>query len=171
MTDQVNRTALVYAECANGKLRRVALEALGAARRLAGDGGEVHAVLAGGGPAAALAEAAAELAARGARVVHVVDDPALARFAPEAFAAAIGAAVAAVRPSVHCARPHRGGARARAPRGRRAAWAATSRTLPPSMVTDGGSDRDLYPPALRRQGVRAAALLAWRTVDRHGTPE
>ena len=49
------------------KLRRVALEALGAARRLAGDGGEVHAVLAGGGPAAALAEAAAELAARGAR--------------------------------------------------------------------------------------------------------
>ena len=83
-----------------GKLRRVALEALGAARRLAGDGGEVHAVLAGGGPAAALAEAAAELAARGAGVVHVIDDPALARFAPEAYAAAIGAAVAAVQPSV-----------------------------------------------------------------------
>ncbi|WP_308858325.1 electron transfer flavoprotein subunit alpha/FixB family protein [Paenibacillus sp. R14(2021)] len=96
----MKRTALVYAECADGKLRRVALEALGAARLLAGDGGSVHAVLVGGGPEAALQEAAAELAARGAGVVHVVDDPALAGFAPEAYAAVIGAAVAAVRPSV-----------------------------------------------------------------------
>ncbi|NBD27520.1 electron transfer flavoprotein subunit alpha/FixB family protein [Paenibacillus glycinis] len=100
MTDTANRTALVYAECMDGKLRRVALEALGAARRLAGDGGAVHAVVVGGGPGAALREAAAELAARGAGVVHVVDDPALAGFAPEAYAAAIGAAVAAARPSV-----------------------------------------------------------------------
>ncbi|RAP74468.1 electron transfer flavoprotein subunit alpha/FixB family protein [Paenibacillus montanisoli] len=102
MSDQSKRTALVYAECAEGKLRRVALEALGAARRLAGDGGSVHAVLAGGGSAAspALAAAAAELAARGAGVVHVIDDPALAGFAPEAYAAAIGAAVAAVQPSI-----------------------------------------------------------------------
>ncbi|WP_308637752.1 electron transfer flavoprotein subunit alpha/FixB family protein [Paenibacillus silvisoli] len=102
MSDQSKRTALVYAECAEGKLRRVALEALGAARQLAGDGGSVHAVLAGGGSAAgpALAAAAAELAARGAEVVHVVDDPALAGFTPEAYAAAIGAAVAAVQPSI-----------------------------------------------------------------------
>ncbi|SDW68072.1 electron transfer flavoprotein alpha subunit apoprotein [Paenibacillus sp. CF384] len=103
MSDQMKRTALVYAECAEGKLRRVALEALGVARLLAGDGGSVHAVLAGGGSAAssaALAAAAAELAARGAGVVHVVDDPALAGFAPEAYAAAIGAAVAAVQPSI-----------------------------------------------------------------------
>ncbi|MBW7475999.1 electron transfer flavoprotein subunit alpha/FixB family protein [Paenibacillus oenotherae] len=93
-----SRTALVFAECADGKLRRVALEALGAARQLVQDGGAVHAVLVGGGTAAS--EAAAELAARGAGVVHVIDDPALAQFAPEAYAAAIGAAVAAVRPSM-----------------------------------------------------------------------
>lgn len=99
MTD-TKVTALAYAECSEGKLRRVALEALGAARRLAGDGGSVHAVLVGGGPGAGLGAAAAELAARGAGVVHVVDDPALAGFAPEAYAAAIGAAVAAARPSV-----------------------------------------------------------------------
>lgn len=99
MTDTTHATALVYAECLDGKLRRVALEALGAARQLAGDG-SVHAVLAGGGPGAALREAAAELAARGAGVVHVVDDPALAGYAPEAYAAAIGAAIAAARPSL-----------------------------------------------------------------------
>ncbi|MBM7568942.1 electron transfer flavoprotein subunit alpha/FixB family protein [Paenibacillus sacheonensis] len=99
MTDTTVK-ALVYAECLDGKLRRVALEALGAARLLAGDGGSVHAVLVGGGPGAALQEAAAELAARGAGVVHVVDDPALAGFAPEAYAAAIGAAVAAAQPSI-----------------------------------------------------------------------
>lgn len=93
-------TALVFAECADGKLRRVALEALGLARRLAGDSGSVHAVLAGAAPVPAQAEAAAELAARGAQVVHIVDDPALVRFAPEAYAAAIGAAIAAVQPSI-----------------------------------------------------------------------
>ncbi|BBH22745.1 electron transfer flavoprotein subunit alpha [Paenibacillus baekrokdamisoli] len=100
MNESPTRSALVFAECSDGKLRRVALEALGLARRLAGDGGDVHAVLAGGAPAAAQAAAAAELAARGARVVHVVDDPALAQFAPEAYAAAIGAAIAAVQPSI-----------------------------------------------------------------------
>lgn len=100
MTDTGKITALVYGECLDGKLRRVALEALGAARRLAGDGGAVHAVVVGGGPGAALREAAAELAARGAEVVHVVDDPALAGFAPEAYAAAIGAAVDAAGASV-----------------------------------------------------------------------
>ncbi|CAH1217755.1 Electron transfer flavoprotein subunit alpha [Paenibacillus plantiphilus] len=94
-----NHTALVFAECSDGKLRRVALEALGIARRLAQDGGAVHAVLAGG-ESAARSAAAAELAARGAGVVHVIDDPALALFAPEAYAAAIGAAAAAVGPSV-----------------------------------------------------------------------
>lgn len=100
MSDTGKRTALVYAECAEGALRRVALEALGAARRLAGDGGSVHAVVVGGGASAALQAAAAELAARGAEVVHVVDDPALAGFVPEAYAAAIGAAIAAVQPSI-----------------------------------------------------------------------
>lgn len=91
----MSRTILVFAESRSGSLRRVALEALGAARRLAGADGEVHAVLACFGGAA---EEAAALAARGADVVHIADDPSLRAYAPEAYIAAIGAAIAAVRP-------------------------------------------------------------------------
>lgn len=91
----VSRTILVYAECRDGALRRVALEALGAARRLAGEDGAVHAVLACSSGAA---EEAAALLARGADVVHIADDPALRAYAPEAYIAALGAAMTAVRP-------------------------------------------------------------------------
>lgn len=91
----MTRTILVFAEHRAGALRRVALEALGAARRLAGEGGSVHAVIAGLGSAA---EEAAALIARGADVVHVADDPSLRDYAPEAYIAAIGAAITAVRP-------------------------------------------------------------------------
>ncbi|MWC27760.1 electron transfer flavoprotein subunit alpha/FixB family protein [Paenibacillus sp. MMS18-CY102] len=91
-------TCLVYAESKDGRLRRVTLEALGAARLLAGDGGTVHAVIAGT-DSAALAEAAAELAARGAAVVHIADDPTLHGSAPEAVQAVIAAAIEAVQPS------------------------------------------------------------------------
>jgi len=88
---------LVYAECKDGRLRRVALEALGAALRIAGEDGAVHALVSGA-DSAALAEAAAELAARGAAVVHVADDPALRDGAPEAVQAAIAAAIEAAAP-------------------------------------------------------------------------
>ncbi|MGO4370156.1 electron transfer flavoprotein subunit alpha/FixB family protein [Paenibacillus sp. MCAF20] len=91
----MSRTILVFAESRSGSLRRVALEALGAARRLAGKDGEVHAVLACFGGAA---EEAAALAARGADVVHIADDPSLRAYAPEAYIAAIGAAIAKVAP-------------------------------------------------------------------------
>jgi electron transfer flavoprotein alpha subunit len=91
----MGRTILVFAESRDGKLRRVALEALGAARRLAGGDGSVHAVLATAGGAA---DEAAELAARGADVVHIADAPALRAFAPEAYIAALRAAMEAVRP-------------------------------------------------------------------------
>ncbi|MBD2872419.1 electron transfer flavoprotein subunit alpha/FixB family protein, partial [Paenibacillus sp. IB182493] len=87
----MSKTILVFAESRDGALRRVALEALGAARRLAGEDGAVHAVLACSGGAA---EEAAALLARGADVVHVADDPALRAYAPEAYAAALGAAMA-----------------------------------------------------------------------------
>ncbi|WP_188888872.1 electron transfer flavoprotein subunit alpha/FixB family protein [Paenibacillus radicis (ex Gao et al. 2016)] len=89
------KTILVFAECRDGKLRRVALEALGAARLLAGGDGEVHAVLAGSGAVSGEADA---LAVRGADVVHVADDSALQSYAPEAYLAAIGAAIDAVQP-------------------------------------------------------------------------
>ena len=91
----MSKTILVFAESRDGALRRVALEALGAARRLAGKDGAVHAVLACSGGAA---EEAAALTARGADVVHIADDPSLRAFAPEAYIAALGAAMAAVRP-------------------------------------------------------------------------
>ncbi|WP_168118705.1 electron transfer flavoprotein subunit alpha/FixB family protein [Paenibacillus sp. HB172176] len=91
----MSRTILVYAECRGSALRRVALEALGAARRLAGQDGAVHAVLACSGGAA---DEAAALIARGADVVHVADDPALSSYAPEAYLAVLGAAVSAARP-------------------------------------------------------------------------
>ncbi|MFD0589522.1 electron transfer flavoprotein subunit alpha/FixB family protein [Paenibacillus sp. GCM10027627] len=86
---------LVFAERRDGALRRVAFEALGAAKRLAGEGGSVHAVLAGAGSAA---EDAAALIARGADVVHIADDPSLHVYAPEAYSAVLGAAMDAVRP-------------------------------------------------------------------------
>ncbi|REK74417.1 electron transfer flavoprotein subunit alpha/FixB family protein [Paenibacillus paeoniae] len=91
----MSRTILVYAERRDGLLRRVAFEALGAARRLAGEGGSVHAVLAGSGGAA---EDAAALQARGADVVHIADDPTLQDYAPEAYLAVLRAAMDAVRP-------------------------------------------------------------------------
>ncbi|RIX60266.1 electron transfer flavoprotein subunit alpha/FixB family protein [Paenibacillus nanensis] len=91
----MSRTILVFAERRDGQLRRVAFEALGAARRLAGEDGAVHAVLAGSGVAA---EDAAALQARGADVVHIADDPSLKDYAPEAYLAALGAAMDAVRP-------------------------------------------------------------------------
>ncbi|MFX3633247.1 MAG: electron transfer flavoprotein subunit alpha/FixB family protein [Candidatus Pristimantibacillus sp.] len=92
----MTRTILVFAECRDGKLRRVALEALGAARQLAGEDGSVHAVLACSGSAA---DEAAALTARGADVVHIADDPILRAYAPEAYIAALGAAMDAVRPN------------------------------------------------------------------------
>lgn len=87
---------LVFAEHRDGALRRVALEALGAAKLLAGKDGSVHAVLASFGGAA---EPAAELIARGADVVHIADDPSLEHYAPEAYIAVLGAAMTAVGPS------------------------------------------------------------------------
>ena len=68
----MSKTIVVFAELRDGALRRVALEALGAARQLAGKDGAVHAVLACSGGAA---EEAAALTARGADVVHIADDP------------------------------------------------------------------------------------------------
>jgi electron transfer flavoprotein alpha subunit len=93
----MSRTVLIYAERRDGALRRVAFEALGAARLLAGDNGSVHAVIAGSGGAA---DDAAELIARGADIVHVADDPALLVYTPEAYGAVLNAAMAAARPDV-----------------------------------------------------------------------
>ena len=76
---------LAFAESRGGEPRKVALEAVSAARTLAdASGGEVHAVLLGAPGIAARAEL---LARHGADVVIVVEHAALANYNPEACAA------------------------------------------------------------------------------------
>jgi len=79
---------LVFAETRGTALRKVALEAVAAARALAAasGGGEVHALIAGAPGAAAGAE---QLGAHGADVVYVVENPALATFERESIAATV----------------------------------------------------------------------------------
>ena len=73
-----------YAETRGGDLRRVALEAMTAARQLAEASGEVHALIVGAPGVAAKAE---QLGRFGADVVTVVEDPALDKYSPEVVAA------------------------------------------------------------------------------------
>ncbi|MFC5531510.1 electron transfer flavoprotein subunit alpha/FixB family protein [Cohnella yongneupensis] len=85
---------VVVAECRDGKLRRVSLEAIAAARQCMADGDTLAVLLLAGG-----AEDAAEathLACRGPDEVIVIDHPILARYTPEAFAAALLAAAEAL---------------------------------------------------------------------------
>src|SRR5262245_36012457 len=81
---------LVFAETRRDALRKVALEAVTAARRLADatGGGEVHALVAGPPGVAARAD---QLGQHGADVVIPVEHPALANFARETTAETIAA--------------------------------------------------------------------------------
>jgi electron transfer flavoprotein alpha subunit len=73
-----------YAESRNGELRKVALEAVTAARKLAdATGGEVHALLVG---ATGVSSKAEELGRHGADVVMVCENDGFARYNPEAIA-------------------------------------------------------------------------------------
>ncbi|HEU4878769.1 MAG TPA: electron transfer flavoprotein subunit alpha/FixB family protein [Gemmatimonadaceae bacterium] len=72
---------LAFAESRNGELRKVALESVTAARKLAdATGGEVHALLVGGTGIAAKAE---QLGKYGADVVLVCENDAFAKYNPE----------------------------------------------------------------------------------------
>lgn len=78
---------LAFAEARGGELRKVALEAVTAARTVADQvGGEVHAVLVG---APGIAAKAAMLAQYGADVVYVSEHAGFANYAPEATAALV----------------------------------------------------------------------------------
>ena len=79
---------LVFAESRGTALRKVALEAVTAARALAdaSGGGEVHAVVAGPG---GIASASEQLGAHGADAVYVVEHPSLASFERESIAATV----------------------------------------------------------------------------------
>jgi electron transfer flavoprotein alpha subunit len=83
-----------YAEARGGQLRKVAFEAVTAARQAAeaSGGGEVHALVIGG---AGLAAKAAELGRYGADRVTVVEHPALDRYSPEVAAATAAARIEA----------------------------------------------------------------------------
>jgi electron transfer flavoprotein alpha subunit len=79
---------LVFAETRNGELRKIALEAVTAGRKLAdaSGGGEVHALLAG---APGIASKAEQLGKYGADVVIVMESPEFAQFARESLAATV----------------------------------------------------------------------------------
>ena len=80
---------LAFAESRGGELRRAALEAVTAARRIADTrGGQVHAILFG---AAGIGAHASALGAHGADRVLVVEHAAFAHNNPEAVAATIAA--------------------------------------------------------------------------------
>ncbi|GMV11337.1 MAG TPA: electron transfer flavoprotein subunit alpha/FixB family protein [Gemmatimonadaceae bacterium] len=82
---------LAFAESRGGELRKVAFEAVTAARQVADQlGGEVHAILVG--PPGVAAKAAA-LAEHGADVVVTCEDPGFANYSPEATAALVAARV------------------------------------------------------------------------------
>jgi electron transfer flavoprotein alpha subunit len=77
---------LAFAEARGGELRKVALEAVTAARKLADStGGEVHALLVG---APGITAKADQLGAHGADVVYVTEHDAFTNYNPEAAAAA-----------------------------------------------------------------------------------
>lgn len=83
---------LVYVEASNGQIAPISFELLGAARTLAsGLGGEVEALLAGEGDAAALG---------GADTVVQVQHPALTPYVPEAHIAVLAEAVRTRSPQV-----------------------------------------------------------------------
>lgn len=89
------KTWLIVAEARGGSLRRVSLEALGAARTLAADGDTVAAALIGAG----VAPLADTLAAHGAQRVYVVDRPDLAAYSPEAHLGALRHILQAAQPA------------------------------------------------------------------------
>jgi electron transfer flavoprotein alpha subunit len=78
---------LAFAESRNGELRKVALEAVTAARKLADTtGGEVHALVIG---APGIASKAEQLGKYGADVVLVAESDAFAKYNPEAASAIV----------------------------------------------------------------------------------
>jgi electron transfer flavoprotein alpha subunit len=79
---------LAFAETRNGELRKVAFEAVTAARQAADASGsdEVHAVVVG---APGLAERAQDLGRNGADLILLVEHPDLERYSPEVFAATL----------------------------------------------------------------------------------
>lgn len=92
----MSRTLLVYAESRGGKLRQVALETLGAARILAEDSDSIRILLAG----ADITEATSALLPYGADTIYTIEHDDLEHYSPDAYIAAVQAAIADAQPDV-----------------------------------------------------------------------
>lgn len=92
----MSRTILVYAESRDGKLRQVALETLGAARILAGDGDSIRLLLAGSN----ITEATSALVPYGADTIYTIEHEDLENYSPDAYMAAVQAVIGEAQPDV-----------------------------------------------------------------------
>lgn len=92
----MSRTILVYAESRDGKLRQVALETLGAARILAGDGDSIRLLLAGSN----ITEATSALVPYGADTIYTIEHEDLENYSPDAYMAAVQAVIGEAQPNV-----------------------------------------------------------------------
>ncbi|MFQ6014419.1 MAG: electron transfer flavoprotein subunit alpha/FixB family protein [Anaerolineae bacterium] len=88
---------LVVAEQRNGELKKVSLEGIGAAQKLAQSfGGQVEAVVLGSG----MGDLAALLAQHGADKVYVADDPSLVNYSSEGYTKVLADLVQKAEPAV-----------------------------------------------------------------------
>ncbi|MEK3732593.1 MULTISPECIES: electron transfer flavoprotein subunit alpha/FixB family protein [Paenibacillus] len=90
----MSKTILVYAENRDGKLRQVALETLGAARRIAADGDSIRLVVIGSN----VTEAVTALKPYGAETIYTVEHDDLEHYNPDAYVAAIAAVLNEAKP-------------------------------------------------------------------------
>ncbi|MGG4340510.1 electron transfer flavoprotein subunit alpha/FixB family protein [Paenibacillus lautus] len=90
----MSKTILVYAENRDGKLRQVALETLGAARLIAGDGDSIRILVAGSN----ITEAVSALNGYGADTIYTVEHDDLENYNPEAYMAAIESVIRQAQP-------------------------------------------------------------------------
>lgn len=90
----MSKTLLVYAETRDGKLRQVALETLGAARLIAGDGDSIRILVAGSN----ITEAVSALKPYGAEIIYTVEHDDLEHYNPDAYMAAVEAVLSEAKP-------------------------------------------------------------------------
>ncbi|MGG4106647.1 electron transfer flavoprotein subunit alpha/FixB family protein [Paenibacillus lautus] len=90
----MSKTILVYAENRDGKLRQVALETLGAARLIAGDGDSIRILVAGSN----ITEAVSALKAYGVDTIYTVEHDDLESYNPEAYISAIESVIGQAQP-------------------------------------------------------------------------
>lgn len=92
----MSRTLLVYAECRGGQLRQVALETLEAARILSKNGDLIHILFVGSN----IAEAASAFLPYEVDTIYTVEHDDLEHYSPDAYMAAVQAALHEAQPDV-----------------------------------------------------------------------